>query len=225
MISNVGNFPSFVERSNSHGSSHKLKLHEFQLDFINNRLLKNNNLIIRSGRQMGLTTIYTAYIAWCMMLNRNLNVAYVSTSYYTTNLVRDRVVNLLTEFGFVPTMNNDSGVTLSNGSRLFPISSAEQLRGRYFELMIVDNAAFVGEEILKLACRSSLSHGKQIVSSCGNNSASGRYFNEMFSGALHGGSNSIPVYLPWYLVPTHDEAWKQETIRYMGHDAFLSENA
>ena len=105
--------------------------------------------VILKGRQLGISTITAAYIAWLMLFHRDKNILVVATKLQTaTNLVR-KVKQIIKNLpGWIQisdiAIDNRTSFELSNGSLIKAAStSSDAGRSEALSLLVVDEAAHV----------------------------------------------------------------------------------
>ena len=108
------------------------KLYDYQEDLIENYEAHRFNVILKA-RQLGISTITAAYVAWLMMFHRDKNILVMATKYTTAaNLVKKvkAIVKNLPDWMQIATISIDNRASfeLNNGSQIkHPLPRAMQV--------------------------------------------------------------------------------------------------
>ena len=111
-------------------------------------------IAVRAARRFGKSFVFSAYALWFAATNQNKNIVLVSRSQRQSMWLFDQIVRLLT-----PTQLNDSVIRLtmselefSNGSKItsLPGASYDSLRGITIDLALIDEAAYVRDELFSV---------------------------------------------------------------------------
>lgn len=147
-------------------------LYPFQEDTLKD-LVKNDFNIILKSRQMGITTLTSAYTLWMMIFHNDKNILCISIKQETSKEIVTRVRfanNNLPSWLKVPAIeDNRLSLRLKNGSQVKATSSSGDAgRSSALSLLIVDECAFIENiEPIWLSAQSTLSTGgKAILLSC-----------------------------------------------------------
>ena len=134
--------------------SHPLKgqipfnTYDFQTQLLRDFADHRFNVILKA-RQLGISTISGAYIAWLMMFHKEKNVLVVATKFGTaSNLVKKvkQIIKNLPPWMATATItiDNRSSFELSNGSQIKASStSGDAGRSEALSLLVIDEAAHV----------------------------------------------------------------------------------
>jgi len=115
---------------------------------------KDRFIAVRAARRFGKSFVFSAYALWFAATNSNKNIVLVSRSQRQSMWLFDQIVRLLT-----PTQLNDSVTRLtmselefSNGSKItsLPGASYDSLRGITIDLALIDEAAYVRDELFSV---------------------------------------------------------------------------
>ena len=122
---------------------------------------------------------------------------------------------------------NKGSIELANGSRIMADStSGSSIRGRSFNIVFLDEFAFVPNNIAEaffMSTYPTISSGKStkvIIVSTPNGL---NQFYRMWEDAVKQESDYVPIEIHWSMVPGRDEAWKEQTIRNTSIDQFRQE--
>ena len=105
--------------------------------------------VILKARQLGISTISAAYVAWLMMFHREKNVLVIATKFNTAaNLVKKvkAIIKNLPDWLRISNVDidNRTSFVLSNGSQIKASStSGDAGRSEALSLLVIDEAAHV----------------------------------------------------------------------------------
>ena len=122
-------------------------LYPFQEKVLN--LFKNNSYCITNkSRQLGISTLVSAYSLWLMLFNKDKNVLVIATKQETAKnmvtKVRFAYNNLPSWLKIKATEDNKLSLRLANGSQIKAVSAAGDAgRSEAVSLLIIDEAAFI----------------------------------------------------------------------------------
>ncbi|MBW2994876.1 terminase family protein, partial [Candidatus Woesearchaeota archaeon] len=168
------------------------RLYPFQSELI--KIFKNERLTcINKARQMGLTTLMSAYCAWLINFHKAKKIAIIATKKETAAYLIGKIQDA---YGDLPEWMKLSEVVnsnvhtfkLSNKSSAKALSKAKDAsRGIDASLVIFDEAAHVEEDMEKFwgSLKATVSEGGSIIISSTPNGA-GDWFCNMFEGAREG---------------------------------------
>lgn len=125
------------------------KLYPFQEDIVKGYVSHRKNIILKA-RQLGVSTVSAAYIAWYMLFHREKNVLVLATKQETAKNMIRIIKNI---FKYIPpwirdmgkiSVNNRNSLELENGSRVKAITtSADAGRSEAVSLLVIDEAAHI----------------------------------------------------------------------------------
>lgn len=207
------------------------KLYPFQKDIIKGFVSHRKNIIVK-GRQLGVSTVTAAYIAWLVLFHRDKNVLIVATKQETAKNMIRIIKNI---FKYIPgwikdlagemNVDNRNSIEFKNGSRVKAITtSADAGRSEAVSLLVVDEAAHIEsfDEIWTGISPTISTGGSVILMS--SPKGTGNKFYELFEGAKASPNNGFncnfgtyvnpndpeEIYTDrfmWWVHPEHDEAW------------------
>ncbi len=210
------------------------KTYDYQKDIIKMFMKHRENIIVKA-RQLGVTTIAAAYIAWFVLFHKDKNVVIVATKQDVANTMIRIVKTILRH---VPkymmlckvTTNNVKSVELTNGSRVRAYATAEDVgRSEAVSLLMIDEVAHIKnmEEIAVGLFPTVSAGGRVCLFSTPN--GTDNWFAQTFDQARTGENNyncKIGDYinpadpeettvdtLPWWVHPEHDKAWFEHETR------------
>ena len=206
------------------------RLYDFQEEMVNT--FKDNRFVIcKLPRQTGKSTTVTAFILWQILFTDNQNIAILANK---GSLARDLLGKIQLAYEYLPkwlqqgiTVWNKGNIELENGSKVVAAAtSSSAIRGGSFNLIFLDEFAFVGNNMAEEFFASvypTISSGqssKVFIVSTPNGM---NHFYKMWSDAEDGNSNYVPIQVHWSQVPGRDEKWREETIRNTSEEQFRQE--
>ena len=124
------------------------KAYDYQQDLLKDFRDYRFNIILKA-RQLGISTISAAYVAWLMLFHKDKNILVVATKLQTaTNLVKKvkAIIKNLPKWMQISdiAVDNRTSFELSNGSQIKGSStSGDAGRSEALSLLIIDEAAHV----------------------------------------------------------------------------------
>ncbi len=192
----------------------------FQDDALEDFVQHNQNIILKS-RQMGITTLVSAYALWLMTFHNDKEILCLSITQETSKAIVTKVRfanDNLPNWLKVPAVeDNRLSLKLKNGSQIKAASSAGTSgRSSALSLLIIDEAAFIdGIEDIWLSAQYTLSTGgKAIILSTPN--GVGNFFHKMWVESEAGRNQMNRISLPWHLHPERDQKWRDEQTKLSG---------
>jgi hypothetical protein len=194
-------------------------LYEYQKNVIK-RMLENRFVIIVKGRQMGLSTLMSAYCVWlACFFNAKEILILANKGTVATNLIKKckLFLNNIPEW-LVPAQINDNmqSINLENQSVIQSSTTNENAaRSEALSLLIFDEAAMIKNKLVEevwTSARPTLATGGSAVV-LSTPKGIGNWFHSQWEKAEAGDSNDIatffPIKLHWSLHPDRDEAWAE----------------
>ena len=193
------------------------KTYDFQADLVEDLAL-NRFIVVLKARQLGISTITAAYVAWLVLFHRDKNVLIVATKLATAaNLVKKvkTILKNLPHWLKIADFNvdNKNSIELTNGSQVKASStSGDAGRSEALSLLVIDEAAHIdGLDELWTGLYPTISTGGRCIAISTPNGV-GDWFHETYVGAEGGDNEFKPVNLPWSVHPDRDDEWfKTET--------------
>lgn len=210
------------------------RMWDFQKDMLNT--FHNNRFsICKLPRQVGKTTTSVAFLLHYILFNENVNVAILANKAATAREIMGR---LQLAFEYLPRFLqqgvkewNKGSIELANGSRAIADStSGSSVRGRSFNVVFLDEFAFVPENIAEaffMSTYPTISSGKStkvIIVSTPN--GLNQFYKMWFKATSDDPdlkSEYVPIEIHWSMVPGRDEDWKRQTIANTSEDQFRQE--
>lgn len=205
------------------------KTYPFQKDVLKDFNKYPLNIVLKS-RQLGLSTIAAAYIAWLMMFHREKKVLVIATKLATaSNLVKKVkliIKNLPDWFGQLASVDieNRNQFTLTNGSEIKPsATSADAGRSEALSLVVIDEAAHIPNmEELWTALGPTVSTGGRVIA-ISSPYGVGNWFHQEYVKAERGENEFHAVKLPWNVHPDRDQEWLKKEKRKFSERRFAQE--
>ena len=190
------------------------ELYPFQEDTLNSFINNDKNIVLKS-RQMGISTLVSAYSLWLMLFHTDKSVVVISRTQAATKDIITKVKfssERLPSWLKVPLIENNAlSIRYKNGSNIKAVSSAAgSARGNAASLIILDECAFIpdADSVWVAANATTSTGGKAIILSTPN--GIGDFFHKMWSAAEAGENGFKTVKLPWNLHPERDAKWREE---------------
>tara|TARA_B100001057_G_scaffold501174_1_gene621540 strand:- start:1635 stop:3221 length:1587 start_codon:yes stop_codon:yes gene_type:complete len=185
--------------------------------------------VILKARQLGISTITAAYVAWLMMFHREKNVLVIATKFNTAaNLVKKvkAIIKALPEWLRISTVDidNRTSFVLSNGSQIKASStSGDAGRSEALSLLVIDEAAHVeGLDELWMGLYPTLSTGGRCIALSTPNGV-GNWFHKIYSEADNKSNDFYPTKLPWDVHPDRSDEWFEKETRNMSRREIAQE--
>jgi hypothetical protein len=205
------------------------KTYPYQDDVVRAYLNNRFNVLLKA-RQLGLSTITAAYIAWLILLHKDKNVLVVATKQDTAKNMIRTIRNI---FKGLPawiktvapiTVDNRHSLELENGSRVKAVATSSDVgRSEAVSLLVVDECAFIPNFTeIWIGLGPTLSEGGQAALLSTPN-GTGNFFHECWTKARNNENNFNCILgnyanpenpaeqfndrLMWWVHPEHNQAW------------------
>ena len=203
-------------------------LYNFQKDLLRDFEDYRFNVILKA-RQLGISTVTAAYVAWLMMFHREKNVLVIATKFSTAaNLVKKvkAIIKNLPPWLRISDVDidNRTSFVLSNGSQIKASStSGDAGRSEALSLLVIDEAAHVeGLDELWMGLYPTLSTGGRCIALSTPNGV-GNWFHKIYSEADSATNDFHPTVLPWSVHPDRDRQWFEKETRNMSRREIAQE--
>ena len=178
---------------------------------------KHSDSVINKSRQLGISTLVSAYSLWLMMFQRDKNVLVIATK-------QDTAKNMVTKVRFAydnlpdwmrkiakSVSNNQLSLRLSNGSQIKAVSAAGDAgRSEAVTLLVIDEAAFIDNiETIYTAAKMTLATGGGCIALSTPNGV-GNWFHSTYTKAQKQENGFLPISLPWTVHPERDIEWRKQ---------------
>jgi hypothetical protein len=179
-------------------------------------LFKDHQYIITlKSRQLGLSTLASAYSLWLMIFHKDKNILALATTQATArNLVTKTIFmydQLPKWLKLTAVEKNKLSLRLKNGSRIqAKSSSSDAARSEAVSLLLIDEAAFIENiEETFTAAQQTLATGGQCLALSTPNGI-GNWFHQTWEKAESGENSFLPIKLPWTVHPERNQKWRDQ---------------
>lgn len=193
------------------------------------KLLQTNEYTITNkSRQLGISTLVSAYSLWLMLFHRDKNVLAIATKQETAK-------NIVTKIRFayqglpnwlkIKTVeDNRLSLRLANGSQVKAVAASPDAgRSEAVSLLILDEAAFIENiDLIFTAAQQTLATGGQCIAVSTPN-GTGNWFHQTYTKAQIGENKFLPLSLPWTVHPERTQVWRDEQDKILGIRAAAQE--
>jgi len=204
------------------------KTYEFQTDLIHSFNDHRFNVILKA-RQLGISTITAAYVAWMMLFHRDKNVLVIATKFGTAaNLVKKvkAIHRHLPSWMKIAeiSIDNRTSFELSNGSQIKASStSSDAGRSEALSLLVIDEAAHVdGLDDLWTGLYPTLSTGGRCIALSTPNGV-GNWFHQTCVDAEVENNDFYLTKLQWDRHPDRDQEWFEKETKNMSRRQIAQE--
>lgn len=210
----------YVKIQHPHKGTIPFDLYPFQEDTLN-RFHSDRYLLILKSRQLGITTLVSAYSLWLMIFHSDKNILIISIKQEVSKEIVTKVRfanDHLPVWLKVPSIeDNRLSLRLKNGSAISATSSSGDAgRSKALSLLVLDEAAFIeqAEEIWTSAYNTLSTGGRAIILSTPN--GVGNWFHRMWVEAEKKRNDFTTLKLPWNLHPERGQKWRDEQTKQLG---------
>ena len=204
------------------------KTYDFQTELLKDFNDYRFNIVLKA-RQLGISTITAAYVAWLMLFHRDKNVLVIATKFGTAaNLVKKvkAIHKNLPPWMRISSIaiDNRTSFELTNGSQIKASStSSDAGRSEALSLLVVDEAAHVeGLDELWTGLYPTLSTGGRCIALSTPNGV-GNWFHQTCIDAEIEKNDFHLVTLPWQVHPDRDQQWFEKETRNMSRRQIAQE--
>jgi hypothetical protein len=182
---------------------------------------KHDYSVINKSRQLGISTLVSAYSLWLMLFNKDKNVLVIATKQDTAKnmvtKVRFAYQNLPTWLKIGTSEDNRLSLRLANGSQIKAVSAAGDAgRSEAVSLLVIDEAAFIDNiETIFTAAQQTLATGGGCIALSTPNGV-GNWFHKTYLSAQEQQNRFLPISLPWTVHPERNQDWRDEQDRILG---------
>lgn len=216
----------------------KFSLYPFQKTFLKIVLLKHYIITLKS-RQVGMSTIAQAYCLWCALHYTKYQIIVVSANRDNAisflRKLRDMYNNLSNDYKLaIPTVSdNKLSMEFMNGSAIRTVAATGSAsRGESVNLLVFDEAAFIeGVDEVYSGTMPTISRaannidgennkpfGCLILSTPFGTSSTGKWYYDMYQGAISGENGFIPLKVHWSTIPEYNDNWYIEQCKILNWD-------
>ena len=212
----------------------RFNLYPFQENLI--RLYETHRqIIVVKGRQLGISTLTSAYILWFTMFHQEKMVLSIATKEKVASKIVQRARRM---FEFLPDFLKNQ--KFKDGDNLYKFSkdsttsymfekvgsqavasgtTKDAGRSDAVSLLVIDEAAHVEnmDDTWTALAPTMAAGGRCIAFSSPN--GQNNWFYKTYDNAIKGENDFFPVKLPWQVHPERDQAWFEEEKRTLNNDA------
>lgn len=191
---------------------------------------KNRFTILNCSRQSGKTTAISANILHYVIFNSEKTVALLANKGDTAREILGRIQlayeNLPTWLQQGVLKFNEGSLELENNSRIIATStSSSAIRGYAISFLYIDECAFIeGWTEFYKSVYPTISSGQQTKVVLVSTPNGLNFYYKLWSDAVKGISDYIPIKVTWRDVPGRDEEWRRQTIANTSEEAFTQEH-
>lgn len=198
----------------------QFNLYPFQ-EGVLHQFKKNKYSIVNKSRQLGISTLSSAYSLWLMLFNKDKNVLCIATKQETAKNMVTKVKfaydNLPSWLQLKAIENNKLSLKLSNGSQIKAIgATGDAGRSEAVSLLLLDEAAFIeGIDEIFASAQQTLATGGQCIA-ISTPFGTGNWFHRTFIGGEEGKNGFTSIKLPWTVHPERSQRWRDEQDAILG---------
>jgi Terminase large subunit, T4likevirus-type, N-terminal len=184
--------------------------------------------IINKSRQLGISTLTSAFALWMMLFEQDKNILVLATTQATAKNMVTKVrfaYDNLPSWMRLPVMeHNRLSLRLKNGSQIKAVSAAtDSARSEAVSLLVIDEAAFIDNiDKIYTAAQQTLATGGRCIALSTPNGV-GNWFHKEFTRALNSENNFTPINLPWTVHPERTQEWRDQQTQDLGVRASAQE--
>ena len=208
----------------------QFKPYDFQENILN-AVHKDRFVICKMPRQSGKSTTVISYLLHYILFNPDKNVAILANKLSTA---RELLGRLKLAYEHLPKWLqqgvvewNKGSIVLENGSKILASStSSSAVRGGSFNLLFMDEFAFVPENVADEFFNSvypTISAGQSTKVLIVSTPKGLNMFYKLWKDAEDGQNSYTPIEVHWSDVPGRDANWKKQTIRNTSPQQFRQE--
>lgn len=184
------------------------KLYDYQKDVIR-AFLEEDRVIINKGRQLGLSTAVSAFIAWMVLFHNDKSILCLAKDADSAKNIIRKVKLILSK---LPSwiwlteieINQAHYMKFTNGSWLKSVAPTESAgRSEGVSMILLDECAFIPnmDELWKAAGSTVSTGGKAFAISTPD--GVGNWFHSFFTDAIEGKNGWFPFELFWWMNPEY----------------------
>jgi len=198
----------------------QFNLYPFQ-EGVLHQFKKNKYSIVNKSRQLGISTLSSAYSLWLMLFNKDKNILCIVTKQETAKNMVTKVKfaydNLPSWLQLKAVENNKLSLKLANGSQIKAIgATGDAGRSEAVSLLLLDEAAFIeGIDEIFASAQQTLATGGQCIA-ISTPYGTGNWFHRTFIGGEEGKNGFTSIKLPWIVHPERSQKWRDEQDAILG---------
>lgn len=185
------------------------------------QIQKNDYTIINKSRQLGISTLASAYSLWLMLFQKDKNILCIATKQETAKNMVTKVrfaYDALPKWLQIKTAeHNKLSLRLANGSQIKAVgATADAGRSESVSFLIIDEAAFIeGIDDIFASAQQTLATGGQCLA-LSTPFGTGNWFHKSFIDAQNHENKFVPLSLPWFVHPERDQSWRDDQDEILG---------
>lgn len=191
----------------------------------------NDHRFWSSGILSHNSTTIAAYMLHYIMFNENKDCAILANKAAGAREILSRIQMAYELLPYWMKMGvkdwNKGSIYLENGSSIIAsATSSSAIRGLSISFLLLDEFAFVPKNMAEDFFRSvypTISSGKESKIAIISTPFGMNHYYKLWNEASEGKNDYVPNLARWNNVPSRDEAWKKETIKNIGQEAFGQE--
>ena len=185
------------------------------------QLQKNEYTIINKSRQLGISTLASAYALWLMLFQKDKNILCIATKQETA---KNMVTKVRFAYDSLPkwlqiktSEHNKLSLRLANGSQIKAVgATADAGRSEAVTFLIIDEAAFIeGIDEIFASAQQTLATGGQCLA-LSTPYGTGNWFHKSFTKAQNKENKFVPLSLPWTVHPERNQRWRDDQDEILG---------
>jgi hypothetical protein len=198
----------------------QFNLYPFQ-EKVLTQIQKNEYTIINKSRQLGISTLASAYSLWLMLFQKDKNILCIATKQETAKNMVTKVrfaYDALPKWLQIKTAeHNKLSLRLVNGSQIKAVgATADAGRSESVSFLIIDEAAFIeGIDDIFASAQQTLATGGQCLA-LSTPFGTGNWFHKEFTAAQARENKFVPLSLPWFVHPERDQTWRDNQDNILG---------
>lgn len=198
----------------------QFNLYPFQ-EKVLRQLQKNEYTIINKSRQLGISTLASAYALWLMLFQKDKNILCIATKQETA---KNMVTKVRFAYDSLPkwlqiktSEHNKLSLRLANGSQIKAVgATADAGRSEAVTFLIIDEAAFIeGIDEIFASAQQTLATGGQCLA-LSTPFGTGNWFHKSFTKAQAKENKFVPLSLPWTVHPERTQVWRDAQDEILG---------
>jgi len=182
---------------------------------------KNKYNVLNKSRQLGISTLSSAYALWMMIFQKDKNILCIATKQETAKnmvtKVRFAYENLPSWLKLKAIEDNKLSLKLANGSQIKAVgATGDAGRSEAVSLLLLDEAAFIeGIDEIFASAQQTLATGGQCIA-ISTPYGTGNWFHRTFIGGEEGKNGFTAIKLPWTVHPERNQTWRDEQDAILG---------
>lgn len=205
-------------------------MYDYQKKMVNT-FADNRFVITKMPRQTGKSTTVTGYMLWKILFQDNQSCVILANKGRLANELLEKIklayeyLPMWMQQGVVTW--NKGNIALENGSKvLASATSSSAVRGGSYNFILLDEFAHVQRNLAEAFFASTyptISSGKKTQVIIVSTPLGMNHYYKMWTDAIEGRSEYVPIDVHWRECPVYDDAWKEQTIANTSEEQFRQE--